>query len=872
VPDEPKKELFLIDGNSLVYRAFFALPESIATSKGQPTNAIFGFASMLVKIISEYGVKPTLVVWDAGMSGRKEVYEEYKGQRDSKPDLLAEQWPHMQPLVDAFGYENVRVEGYEADDVIATVAREAREKGYEVMVVTGDRDLFQLIAPGVRVMATSRGITETKVYDRDAVIDRYGIAPELIPDFVGLKGDTSDNIPGVPGIGEKTASQLIQEHGSLEGVLDNIDKISGAKRKENLTNHAEDARVSKTLATAIRDIELGEIDLDHIAAREPDRSRLRETFREFELRAPLERLEEALGEGEAAAPAERAEEVVHTKAREVPVAEIGALDGEFVALAAERPRPAGEPDGQETLDVGGPPLGPMRVAAYGGGEVLVSEAETLTALTMARGERPIVTHDWKTTAVSEEAAPPVALEHDTMIAAYLIDPARRGYPLDELTAEAGIAAAVEDANGVAERAVVTRVLAERQRARLEEDGLTRLFHEVELPLVDVLVEMERAGIKLDVERLRGISKRFGDRAAELERRVWELAGEQFTIGSPQQLGQILFEKLGLSRKRRGKTGFSTDARVLQAIRSEHEIIPAIEEWREVTKLKSTYLDAFPELIGDDGRLHTTFNQTATATGRLSSTDPNLQNIPIRTEQGREIRACFVAETGHKLISADYSQVELRLLAHIADEPVLKEIFRRGEDVHTATAEAILGGRSDPGTRSKAKMVNYGIVYGLSAFGLADRLQIEKEEAQEFIDAYLERFPRVRAFIEATIERAREEGHVATLFGRIRRVPELRSRQFQTRSLGERLAVNMVIQGTAADIMKLAMVRARDELRAAGLGTRLVLQIHDELLFEAPDDEVEAASEIIVREMATAFAMDPPLEVDCGVGRNWLEAK
>jgi DNA polymerase-1 len=375
-----------------------------------------------------------------------------------------------------------------------------------------------------------------------------------------------------------------------------------------------------------------------------------------------------------------------------------------------------------------------------------------------------------------------------------------------------------------------------------------------------------------VERLRGISERFGARAAELERRVWELADEEFTIGSPQQLGQILFEKLGLSRKRRGKTGFSTDARVLQAIRSEHEIIPAIEEWREVTKLKSTYLDAFPELIGDDGRLHTTFNQTATATGRLSSTDPNLQNIPIRTEQGREIRACFVAEEGNCLISADYSQVELRLLAHIADEPVLKEIFRRGEDVHTATAEAILGGKTDPGTRSKAKMVNYGIVYGLSAFGLADRLQIEKEEAQVFIDAYLERFPRVKAFIDATIERAREEGHVTTLFGRIRRVPELRSRQFQTRSLGERLAVNMVIQGTAADIIKLAMVRARNELRDAKLITRLVLQIHDELLFEGPEEEAAAASEIIEREMAAAFEMDPPLEVDVGVGKNWLEAK
>jgi DNA polymerase I len=483
-----------------------------------------------------------------------------------------------------------------------------------------------------------------------------------------------------------------------------------------------------------------------------------------------------------------------------------------------------------------------------------------------------VAHDWKTIAMADDACTAPPLAHDTLVAAYLIDPARRGYPLDELATELGLGARIDGADGVAQRAVLTRLLAERQRDRLEEDGLTSLFHEIELPLVDVLVEMERAGIKLDVERLREISSRFNERAIELERRVWELAEEEFTIGSPQQLAPILFEKLGLSRKRRGKTGFSTDARVLQAIRHEHEIVPAIEEWREVTKLKSTYLDAFPELIGPDGRLHTTFNQTAATTGRLSSTNPNLQNIPIRTEQGREIRACFVAEPGLRLISADYSQVELRLLAHIADEPVLKDIFRRGEDVHTATAEAILGGKTDPGTRSKAKMVNYGIVYGLSAFGLADRLQIEKEEAQQFIDAYLERFPKVKEFIDATIAQATTEGHVATLFGRIRRVPELRSRQFQTRSLGERLAVNMVIQGTAADIIKVAMVRARDELRGAGLTTRLVLQIHDELLFEGPEDEVEAATEIVRREMAGAFEMDPPLEVDVGVGENWLAAK
>ena len=728
---ETPREIFLIDGNSLVYRAFFALPESIATSKGQPTNAIFGFASMLVKVISEYGVNPTMVVWDAGSSGRDEVYEEYKAGRRERPDLLSEQWPHLQPLVDSFGYENVRVKGYEADDVIATLAKRAREQGIDVMVVTGDRDLFQLVEPGVRVMATGRGITDTKIYDRDAVVERYGIPPELVPDFVGLKGDTSDNIPGVPGIGEKTASQLLQEWGDLEGVLSNIDSISGAKRKQNLSEHAEDARISKQLATAVRDVEL-DIDFAGLIAREPDRSRLREVFREFELRAPLERLEEALGE-DGAAPAERVEEVLEVEAREVPLAELGGLEGEAVAVAALRPGespdavapPPPDPDeeleleedaaaaaveeeeevvlvtpaggGQGSFDFdGAAPRGPLTVAAWAGEEVLVAEAETLAAFTMARGDRPVVAHDWKTIAMADEACDPPPLAHDTMVAAYLIDPARRGYPLDELATESGIGARIAGADGVAERAVLTRVLAERQRERLDEDGLTPLFEEIELPLVDVLVDMERQGVRLDVGRLREISRRFDARAIELERRVWELADEEFTIGSPQQLAPILFEKLGLSRKRRGKTGFSTDARVLQAIRHEHEIVPAIEEWREVTKLKSTYLDAFPELIADDGRLHTTFNQTATATGRLSSTNPNLQNIPIRTEQGREIRACFVAEEGCRLISADYSQVELRLLAHIADEPGAQgDLPARGGRAHRH-------GRGDPGRQDRSR--------------------------------------------------------------------------------------------------------------------------------------------------------------------------
>jgi DNA polymerase-1 len=875
VPPDDSRELFLIDGNSLAYRAFFALPETIATSKGFPTNAIFGFASMLVKILTEYGPKATLVVWDAGMSGRGDISEDYTAGRRPRPDLLSEQWPHFQPLVEAFGYQNVRVEGYEADDVIATLAMRARDQGIEVMVVTGDRDMFQLTQhEGIRVMATSRGITDTKIYDAEAVKDRYGIGPELIPDFYGLKGDTSDNIPGVPGIGDKTAADLLQRFGTLETVLESIDEISGAKRKENLTNHADDARMSKRLATAVTDVEV-DIDLGDSVSSPPDRSRLRDVFREFELREPLRRIEEALAE-EGDVPRAVAATTVAAKAVEIPVHELGDLDGDLAALAAERP---GAPEEEIEGDAVPAHTRPLRFAVYAGERyVLTGETETLAALTLAWGERPVVAHDWKTIATGEDPANAPPLEHDTMVAAYLLDPAGRAYPLIEISEREGIGAQIEGANGdqaLAERAVLTRALAERQRTEMEEQGLTHLFRDVELPLVDVLVEMERAGVRLDTEALARISEKVEATALQLEREIYELAGEEFTIGSPQQLGVILFEKLGLSRKRRGKTGYSTDARVLQAIRKEHPIIEKIESWREYTKLKSTYLDALPDLVDSQSRLHTTFNQTATTTGRLSSTDPNLQNIPIRTELGREIRACFVAAEGCKLISADYSQVELRVLAHICGEQVLKDIFERGEDVHAATAGEMFGvtpDQVDPGLRSKAKMINFGIVYGLSAYGLADRLDIPQEEAAEFIERYLARFPKVKEFIDTTIERATEDGYVTTLFGRKRRIPELRSRKWGTRSLGERLAVNTPIQGSSADIIKVAMVRCRESLRGAGLSTRLVLQIHDELLFEAPLDEVDRAREIVAREMAGAYELDPPLGVDVGVGDNWLAAK
>ncbi len=870
----PGERLFLIDGPSLVYRAFFALPESIATSRGVPTNAIFGFASMLVKIVSEYGVRPTVVAWDAGSSGRSELFPEYKAQRRERPDLLRAQWPAMERLVEAFGYRNLTVPGYEADDVIASLSERARTASppVPVMIVTGDRDVLQLVDEDgfVEVMATTRGVTDTKIYDRDAVIERYGIAPELIPDFYGLKGDTSDNIPGVRGIGEKTASELIQRFGSLEGVLAHIEEISGPKRKQNLIEHSEDARLSKQLATMRRDLDL-EVEVHGELTGEPDFTGLLEIFREFEMRAPLQRLEEALADatsaGQGALQAARgATSALSATVRAGTVADIAKLTGPELYVAA---RPNEVPE--DALFSEGPAWR-FGVIAGERKEVLIGECEDAAEVVEASGARAVVAHDAKALGLV-----PPNLVHDTLLGAYLLDPARRGYPLRELAEELGLQTEVEDP--AAADALLVRALSKWQREQLVELGLDSLMRDIELPLVSVLREMELIGVRLNVELLERITARVREEIGTLEKRIFELAGEEFLIASPAQLSQILFEKLGLSRKRRGKTGFSTDARVLQAIRDEHEIIPAIERWRELSTLIKTYLDVLPGLVDERSRIHTTFLQAVAQTGRLSSTNPNMQNVPIRTPLGREIRECFEAEPGKLLLSADYSQIELRVLAHVADEPVLMEIFKRGEDVHTATASQVFGvapSEIDPGMRSKSKMINYGIVYGLSDYGLADRLNIPREEAKEFIEAYLERFPRVAQFMSETIERAAREGHVRTLWGRWRQIPELRSGNPQVRSAGERLAVNTVIQGTAADIIKLAMVRCQRALSEEQLATRLVLTIHDELLFEGPPEELAGdgrrAAQLIEREMCGVWSHDPPLAVDVGVGGNWLEAK
>ena len=826
-------ELFLVDGNNLAYRAFYALPEELATSEGFSTNALLGFANMLFKLLADYRPKGVAVAWDTRPVHRAEQLETYKIDRKPMPDLLREQFPYFRPIVEAFGYRNLEFEGWEADDVIATLAHRADEAGVKTTVVSTDRDAFQLVSDNVALMMTPRGVSDVHVYTPERVELRLGIKPEQVPDFIGLKGDASDNIPGVPGIGDKTAGQLVAQYGSLEEVLEHVDELSPA-RSRAIAEHAEQARAAKQLATMRRDLEL-DCDPSELVLSSPDRSQLKEMFRRFEFRNLLNRVDEL---DEALPAAQLTPTGVQVPWRE---GELPPLDGAAVASDGER------------------------VAVACGDEVVL-------ATRPQRLEGELVAHDAKSLRV--DAA------DDTMILAYLIEPGRAEYALDDLAAEYGVEL-VPDPETEEETAALVRHAAATLRLRgpllerVRERGEEPLYRQIELPLTEVLAAMESAGVKVDTYRMGEITARLADRVEELEAKAYELAGEEFVLGSTQQVARILFEKLELTPGRKGKTGYSTDTRVLRSIRGEHELVGVIEEWREYSKLLNTYLGPLPTLIGDDGRLHTTFNQTVAATGRLSTTSPNLQAIPIRTELGREIRSAFVAEPGHKLISADYSQVELRILAHVSGEPKLREAFEAGEDIHAATAAEVLGKERATLTkdeRNVAKMVNFGIIYGISSFGLSENLEIPREEAQAYIDAYLARFPHVQDFIQRTIEQAARDGYVTTLLGRRRPVPEIRASNRQTRSLGERLAVNSVMQGTAADVIKKAMVAIHRRLREEGRASRLVLQVHDELLVEAPEAEVGAVKELVRQEMVGAYPLDPPLEVDVAAGDDWNDAK
>jgi len=685
---------------------------------------------------------------------------------------------------------------------------------------------------------TPRGVSDVQVYTPERVEARYGIGPDRIPDFIGLKGDTSDNIPGVPGIGDKTAGQLIAQYGSLEGVLEHVDEQSPARRK-NLSAFAEQARASKLLATMRRDLDL-DCDPAELVLAPPDRSQLREMFRRFEFRALLGRVDEL---DEAVPARERITAGTAVRWREEPSNSL--LHGSGIAGIA---------------------ASDDRIAVAQGDEVVVSPRPE-------RLERAgLIAHDAKSVGVD-------AVD-DTMILAYLIEPGRASYELDDLEAEYAVEVrpepeAEEETAEIVRHAAATLRLRDPLLERVRERAAEPLYRNVEMPLVGVLRAMEQAGVRIDTYRMGEITARLADRVEELESQAYELAGEEFVLGSPQQLARILFEKLELTPGRKGKTGYSTDTKVLRSIRGDHAIVPVVEEWRELSKLLNTYLVPLPGMLGPDGRLHTHFNQTVAATGRLSTSNPNLQAIPIRTELGREIRSAFVAEHGHRLISADYSQIELRILAHVSGEPKLREAFARGEDIHTATAVEVLGvdpARLTPAQRSIAKMINFGIVYGISAYGLSENLEIPREQAQEYIDAYLARFPLVQDFIERTVEQAERDGFATSLLGRRRPVPELRARNRQTRGLGERIAVNFVMQGSNADVIKVAMVAIHRRLRDEGRGARLVLQVHDELLVEAPDAEVSAVKEVVRDEMCRAYPLDPPLAVDVGAGDSWADAK
>jgi DNA polymerase I len=841
--DAPAREadLFLVDANNLAYRAFFALPEELATTEGFPTNALLGFTNMLFKLLADYRPKGVAVAWDTRPVHRTELAPEYKVDRRPMPDLLREQFPHFRPIVEAFGYRNLEFEGWEADDVIATLATRADEAAIRTCVVSTDRDAFQLCSENVCLMMTPRGVADVHVYTPERVFARYGVTPEQVPDFIGLKGDTSDNIPGVPGIGDKTAGQLVAQYGSLEGVLEHVDELSPARSKA-MREHAEQALSSKELARMRRDLPV-ECDPAELVLSPPDRSQLKEIFRRFEFRNLLQRVD-VIDEALPAAP-------MKVEGVEVPwrEGELPAVIDE-AALAVEGDRFALAREGDEIV-----------VGAW--------ERELAARLRDAR----LVVHDAKSARVE-------AID-DTLLLAYLIEPGRSTYLLDDLAAEYGIELqptppADEETAELVRHAGAALLLAPHLRTRVAERGLDPLYRQVELPLTRVLIAMEDAGVRIDTYRMGEITARLADRVEELEARAHELAEEEFMLGSTQQVARILFEKLGLTAGRKGKTGYSTDTRVLRSIRDEHEIVGVIEEWREYSKLLNTYLGPLPGLIStEDGRLHTTFNQAVASTGRLSTTNPNLQAIPIRTELGREIRSAFVAESGYRLLSADYSQVELRILAHVSGEPKLREAFARGEDIHAATAAEVLGKERAALTkdeRNVAKMVNFGIIYGISAFGLSENLDIPREEAQAYIDAYLARFPHVQDFIQRTVEQAERDGYVTTLFGRRRPVPELKASNRQTRLLGERLAVNSVMQGSAADIIKAAMVAIHGRLREEGRGARLVLQVHDELLLEVPEPETSGVRELVREEMCGAYPLDPPLAVDIGVGDDWNEAK
>jgi DNA polymerase-1 len=846
------ERLFILDGPGFLFRAYHAIP-FLSTSKGVPSHAVFGMSTMLWKLLREDDPEYFAVAWDPpGPTFREEKFAAYKETRAPTPDDLRTQIPLVKTLFEALRLPLLEVPGFEADDVLGTVVDRTRDLPVDLVLVTSDKDMLQLVSPRVRVFSTTGRGGDRVVFDEAAVKAKWGVEPAQIPDILALMGDSIDNIPGVPGVGEKTAAKLIGQFGGVARLYENLSLVPG-KLRETLAANRKQALLSRELATVSTRVPIA-VDLDAFRRREPDWERLRALWTELEFHSLLRQL-----------PAEPA-----------PVATGGDLPtlADAAALAAYLAKvPAGEPLAVDAVTGGGPPepvvatIGLYHPAA---GEAILECGDPGTLLA-ALGERTLVGHDVK--ALIEwwlargGGLPPV---EDTAVAAYLLNPARTNYKLEEVCAEL-----LGQGPGIARPGTRARWIwdlwAMEPRA-LQEVGLHALYQDVERPLIGVLARMERHGIRVDPVRLGEFSRELEVHLERTTREIFTLAGEEFNIGSPKQLAHILFEKLKLPPVKRTKTGYSTDADVLEQLALGHELPARIVEHRTLAKLKSTYADSLPTLINaTTGRIHTSFNQLVAATGRLSSSNPNAQNIPVRTELGRRIRAAFVPDPGWQFLAADYSQIELRILAHVSGEESLIEAFRRGEDIHRRTASEVFGVALEavtPEQRDIAKTTNFAVIYGVTAFGLSRGLDMSPKQAQEFLDRFFARHPKVKAYLARTVAEGRERGFVSTLLGRRRYLPELRSGNPNLRGFGERMATNAPIQGTAADLIKIAMVRMAGELEAHRLESRMLLQVHDELLFEAPPAELERLQALATQVMESAMSFDVPLKVDVKIGADW----
>jgi DNA polymerase-1 len=916
----PFKHLYLIDGSGYIFRAYFAIPPRMS-SDGTPTNATFGFSNMILKLLRESDADGIAVVFDKGKTSfRNDFYPEYKAHRPDPPEDLVPQFEMIREATRAFNLPCIEMENYEADDIIATYARRAAAAGIEVTIISSDKDLMQLVGDGIVMMDPMKN----QPIGPDEVVAKFGVPPEKVVEVQALAGDSVDNVPGVPGIGVKTAAQLIEAYGDLEALLAHAEEIKQPKRRENLIEFAEQARISRRLVTLKDDVPVAE-DLADFRLREPDPEALRAFLERYEFRSILTRLADRLGGGEAEAKAPAGAAAGYQMVRDLAALRGWIAEAEAKGLVAVDTETTGlDPLRAELVGVSlsvvagaacyiplghrqGAPDGELDLAGDGGGLVAgqMPRDEALAALKPLLEDPGVLKvgqnlkYDMLIFARHGIAVAPI---DDTMLLSYVLDGGAHGHGMDELAelhlghetikfkdvAGSGRSQVTFDLvpldkalDYAAEDAEVTLRLHQVLKPRLLAERLVTVYETLERPLVPVLTDMELAGIKVDKAALARLSNDFAKRAAELEQEIYALAGREFTIGSPKQLGEVLFDELGLGGGKKGKSGaYATGADVLQYLAAQGHDLPArVLDWRQLTKLKSTYTDALQEQINPEtGRVHTSYSQAVASTGRLSSNDPNLQNIPVRTEEGRKIRRAFVAEKGMQLVSLDYSQIELRLAAHMAEVEALRQAFLDGQDIHAITAAQVFGipvEGMDPMVRRKAKAINFGIIYGISAFGLANNLGIPQAEAKAYIEAYFERYPGIRDYMQRTKAECREQGFVTTLFGRKVHVPGIRDKNPARRSFSERAAINAPIQGSAADIIKRAMIRVPGALAGAKLAARMLLQVHDELLFEVPEAEVEQTVALVTQVMegacGPARALSVPLVVDAGVARNWADA-